>query len=81
MTMGMMTNTLKRAIAECGLPMLTLEQCTGVKRQTIARFLAGKQSLRLDCADKLAAYFKLELKPAGCRGGRRKNPLRRGATP
>lgn len=62
--MGTMADTLKRAIAECGLRMLTLEQRTGVKRQSIVRFMAGTQSLRLDCADKLAAYFNLELKAA-----------------
>jgi len=66
-TMATMTDALKRAIAECGLPMLTLEQRTGVKRQSIVRFMAGTQSLRLDMADKLAAYFGLELKAAGRR--------------
>jgi hypothetical protein len=30
---------------------------------SISRFVAGKQSLRLDVADKLAAYFGLELRP------------------
>ena len=59
-----MTDVLKRAIAESGLPHLTIEQETGVKRASIMRVMRGEQSLRLDMADKLAAFFKLELKPA-----------------
>ena len=34
---------------------------TGVSRMSIVRFAAGKRSLRLDMADKLAAYFELAL--------------------
>ena len=60
--MATMTETLKRAIAACGLPLLTLEQRTRVKRQSIKRFIDGEQSLRLDLADRLAAHFGLELK-------------------
>ncbi len=64
--MATMTDTLKRALNGCDLPLLSLEQRTGVKRQSIKRFIDGEQSLRLDVADKLAAYFDLELRPA-CR--------------
>ena len=39
----------------------TDEQLTGVKRQFLMKFMAGEQSRRLDIADKLAAYFSLEL--------------------
>jgi|TARA_B100000809_G_scaffold245086_1_gene271700 plasmid maintenance system antidote protein VapI len=49
------------------LPLLTLEQETGVKRQSIMRFLRGERSLRLDIADKLAAHFELELKSSSRR--------------
>jgi plasmid maintenance system antidote protein VapI len=59
-----MTETLKRAIVESGLAHIALEQATGVKRASIMRFLRGETSLRLDVADKLAAYFGLELRPA-----------------
>jgi plasmid maintenance system antidote protein VapI len=67
--MTTMTDALKRAIRDCGLPMLTLEQRTGVKRQSVMRFMANRQSLRLDMADRLAAHLGLELRPAK---GRRK---------
>lgn len=56
-----MTAALKQAITDSGLPFLTLEQQTGVKRQSLMKFMAGETSLRLDLADKLADYFGLEL--------------------
>ena len=45
--------------------LLTLEQETGVVRASIMRFVKGRQSLRLDMADKLAAHFGLELRSVG----------------
>jgi plasmid maintenance system antidote protein VapI len=44
-----------------------VERATGVKNPSLVRFLQGKQSLRLDLADKLAVYFGIE-----CRQTRRK---------
>ncbi len=58
-----MTETLRQAIIESGLPMLTLANESGVERVSLIRFKRGEQSLRLDCADKLAVYFGLELRP------------------
>ncbi len=52
---------LRDTISESEIPLLTIEQETGVKRQSIMRFLRGERSLRLDIADKLASYFQLEL--------------------
>jgi plasmid maintenance system antidote protein VapI len=57
-----MTDLLRRTIIESKVPLLTLEQATGVQRASISRFIKGKQSIRLDVADKLAAYFGLELR-------------------
>ena len=56
-----MTDTLKQAIRESGLPLLTLAAETGIERTSLMRFARGDQSLRLDIADRLAAYFGLEL--------------------
>jgi plasmid maintenance system antidote protein VapI len=55
------SDLLRRTIVESGRPHLTIEQETGVQRGSIARFVAGKRSLRLDFADRLAAYFGLAL--------------------
>ena len=56
-----MSDVLRQTIRESGIPLLTLAEATGVQRASIGRFLNESQSLRLDCADKLAAHFGLEL--------------------
>lgn len=58
-----MTKALRRAIAESGMSFNALERETGVLRQSLMKFARGEQSLRLDIADHLAAYFGLELQP------------------
>ena len=63
-TIKTMTETLREAIAESGLPMQTIANECGVERTSLLRFARGDQSLRLDCADRLAAYYGLELRPA-----------------
>lgn len=55
------SDLLRRTIAESGIPLLTLEKQTGVKRASIMRFVRGDQFPRLDIADRLADYFGLEL--------------------
>ena len=54
-----MTELLRAALAKVE-SLSALERATGLKRQSMAKFLAGKQSLRLDCADRLAAHFGIE---------------------
>lgn len=56
-----MTDVLRQAIIDSGLPMLTLSKQTGVARGSLIRFVNGERSLRLDCADKLARFFRLRL--------------------
>ncbi len=62
-----MTDTLRKTIRESGLSLYAIAAATGCKRPSLSRFMAGTQSLRLDMADKLATFFKLELKSAGRR--------------
>jgi plasmid maintenance system antidote protein VapI len=52
-----MTDLLRRAIAASKLSYSAIERETGVKRGSVQRFVDGRQSLRLDMADRLAAYF------------------------
>ena len=52
-----MTAALRQAIAKSDANFYELERQTGVKRQSLMKFVRGEQSLRLDMADKLAAYF------------------------
>ncbi len=55
------TEILKRTIAESGISYKSLSRETGVARASIQRFIDGRQSMRLDMADRLAAFFDLEL--------------------
>jgi plasmid maintenance system antidote protein VapI len=56
-----LTDALRKAITDSGMAHVALERATSVKRASIARFMRGERSLRLDMADRLAAYFGLEL--------------------
>jgi plasmid maintenance system antidote protein VapI len=56
------SDLLRRTIAESNVPLKALERETGVSRASIMRFVRGSQSLRLDMADRLAAYFGLSLR-------------------
>jgi plasmid maintenance system antidote protein VapI len=55
------TGVLRRAIVESEISYKALSRETGVARASIQRFVDGRQSLRLDMADRLAAFFGLSL--------------------
>lgn len=59
------SDLLRRTIAEGGVSYNALQKATGVTRASMMRFVRGDQSLRLDVADRLAAYFDLELRKKG----------------
>jgi plasmid maintenance system antidote protein VapI len=59
------SDVLRRAILKSGLPLLRIAEETGVERASLSRFVAGKRSLRLDMADKLAVYLGLALSRTG----------------
>lgn len=56
------SETIRRAIIDSGEPHLAIEKATGVKRQSIAKFIRGEQSLRLDMADRLAEHFSISVR-------------------
>jgi plasmid maintenance system antidote protein VapI len=56
------TEVLRRAVVESEISYNALERETGVKRASIMRFVLGKQSLRLDKADRLAEFFGFALR-------------------
>lgn len=70
-TMQNMSETLRQAVLDCGLPLLQIAAAAGVERASLSRFVRGERTLRLDMADRLAAYFKLELRPKGKKEERR----------
>jgi plasmid maintenance system antidote protein VapI len=56
-----LTAVIRDAIVESGISYKALSRDAGVARASIQRFVDGRQSIRLDMADRLAAYFGLEL--------------------
>ena len=58
-----LSDILRDAITASGLRYKAMERDTGVARASIMRFVRGSQSLRLDMAERLAAYFGLTLIP------------------
>lgn len=56
-----MTEVLRQAIVDSGIPLLRLSNETGINRASLIRFVRGDTSLRLDVADKLADHFCLHL--------------------
>ena len=57
-----MTTTLLKTINESGQSLYSIAKATGIHKAALGRFVAGKQSLRLDIADKLAVHFGLTLR-------------------
>ena len=72
------TDLLRRTINEGGVPFLTLEQETGVLRQSLMKFARGETSIHLDSADAIAKYFGLELRPATRKAATKAAPKRKG---
>jgi len=59
----LLRRTVAEAVEQGRTNYLTLERETGVQRASIRRFVSSERTLRLDVADKLAAFFGLELRP------------------
>jgi len=60
-----MSEVIRRAIVESGMSYKSLSRETDLTRASIQRFVDGRQSLRLDLADRLAEFFELELRTRG----------------
>jgi transcriptional regulator with XRE-family HTH domain len=58
-----LTNVLKAAIKRSGLTYYRISKETGIDEANLGRFIRGEMSVRLDKADKLAAYLGLRLVP------------------
>jgi plasmid maintenance system antidote protein VapI len=58
----LLLGTIRAAVESGRTNYKALERETGVTRASIMRFVAGRQSLRLDMADRLAEFFGLELR-------------------
>lgn len=58
----LLRQTIADAVESGETNFLALERETDITRASIMRFVAGRQSLRLDLADRLAERFGLELR-------------------
>jgi plasmid maintenance system antidote protein VapI len=67
-TTSPLTDPLRQAIVDSGLPLLRLANETHIARASLIRFVRGDTSIRLDIADRLAVYFRLELTPTKGKG-------------
>lgn len=56
-----LTKILRKQLQKSPCSFLQIEKKTGVKRQTLMKFIKGQQSLRLDMADRLVQFFKLSI--------------------
>ena len=56
-----MTDVLRQSLADSA-SVRAVSRATGVPQCSLSRFLAGKQ-LRLDMAERLAAFFGVEVRP------------------
>lgn len=60
-----MTAVLLKTIADSGASLYSISIATGIDKAALGRFVRGKQSLRLDRADALAAHLGLVLTKKG----------------
>ena len=60
-TYDTMTEAILDAIADSDMSFKALERETGVLRQSLMKFAAGEQTIRLDNADILAEYFGIQI--------------------
>ena len=60
-----MTDALKQAVRESGESLYAICKATGLNEDSLSRFVRGRQSLRLDLADRLAAHFGIECRRPG----------------
>ncbi len=63
MTNRTITDVLRAAIEKSGLTRYRIAKATGITTGNLGRFMQGGTSLRLDKADRLAAYLGLRLMP------------------
>jgi transcriptional regulator with XRE-family HTH domain len=58
-----LTNVLRAAMEQSGLTVYRIGKATGIDAANLRRFARGDMSIRLDKADRLAAYLGLQLAP------------------
>lgn len=70
MPMATVTDTLRRAVEDCGQTRYRIAKETGIPASVLSRFVASGAGLRSENLDRLCAYLGLVLKPGKARKGR-----------
>ena len=60
--MGQLSDTIRNAIRESGQTLNAIAAEVGISDGIISRFMRAERSMNLETAEKLCAYFKLELR-------------------
>jgi plasmid maintenance system antidote protein VapI len=58
-----LTEQLRKAIEGCGVSRYRIAKETGVRAETLCRFVNGQRGLTMEALDTLAQYLGLELRP------------------
>ena len=58
-----MSDAIKQAVRDSGQSLYAICKATGLNEDALSRFMRGQTSMRLDLADKLAAYLEIECRP------------------
>jgi len=70
-TVVSISETIRKAIRECGMSRYQLSKRTGASEGTLSRFMSGENSPTLDTLEKLAGLLGLDLTVRGKRGSKR----------
>ena len=54
------TEALKQSVRQSGESLYAISKATGLNHDSLSRFMRGRQSLRLDLADRLAEYLGIQ---------------------
>jgi plasmid maintenance system antidote protein VapI len=57
-----LSDSLRKAIAECGYSNYQLSKLSGVSQAVLSRFTTGERDITLETASKLAIVLKAELR-------------------
>lgn len=70
--MATVTDTLRKAVEDCGETRYAIGKATGIPASVLSRFVASGRGLRSENLDKLCTYLQLVLvhKPKKLRKGR-----------
>ncbi|HWB11814.1 MAG TPA: helix-turn-helix transcriptional regulator [Pirellulales bacterium] len=55
-----MSDQLRRAILDSGLSIYAVAKGSGVSQPVVARFVAGERDIRMETADRLFAFFRMQ---------------------